>query len=191
MSLRRLATRPELPDLRRADHLPELPRATLVWILEEETTAFLHQLCASLMDRHGCGAWQSMVILCRLARGAWAAGIPARAPRREVVLDRDDWRCAVPGCSRRRGLQKHHVHMLSHGGGDEIENLITLCAFHHQIGVHQGLLQVRGRATRGGEDLTFVLGLRPGRRPLQVFRGEHRRPRSSVPLPAGKAWSMV
>ena len=71
---------------------------------------------------------------------------------REAVFDRDDWRCAVPGCSSRRSLQRHHIVFASRGGGDEAQNLVTLCAFHHLIGVHQGIISIRGRAVRGSED---------------------------------------
>ncbi len=60
----------------------------------------------------------------------------------EPVLERDGYRCAVPGCTSRRNLHRHHICFRSAGGGDLAANLITLCAFHHQRGLHAGLLRV-------------------------------------------------
>jgi hypothetical protein len=49
--------------------------------------------------------------------------------------------------------------------GDEDANLTTLCAFHHQRGVHAGVLRIAGRAPAG---LVFEL-------PLGRFRAGDRR----------------
>ena len=73
----------------------------------------------------------------------------------------------MPGCSARRNLHAHHVVFRSQGGGDEPANLTTLCAFHHQRGVHGGLLTVRGRAPHA---LTYEIGLRSGLPPLARYR---------------------
>jgi hypothetical protein len=79
---------------------------------------------------------------------AW--GHPHTRVRREHrIFARDGWRCAVPGCSGYRNLHAHHLRFRSHGGPDAPENLITLCAFHHQRGVHSALLRVHGRAPDG------------------------------------------
>ena len=43
------------------------------------------------------------------------------------LFERDGWRCRVPGCSAYGPLHLHHITFRSHGGGDEPENLITLC----------------------------------------------------------------
>jgi|GEM_PF-2952958 len=88
-----------------------------------------------------------------------------------AVLDRDDWRCVFPGCTSRRNLQLHHIRFRSAGGGDEAENLTTLCAFHHQRGVHEGRVAVRGAAP---DRLEFELGIRGGRAPLARFRSGDR-----------------
>ena len=89
------------------------------------------------------------------------------AKRVSSVFERDDWRCTVPGCSSRRNLHAHHIVFRSLGGGDEPENLTTLCAFHHQRGVHGGVITVRGRAPHA---LTYEVGLRPGLPPLARYR---------------------
>ncbi|MFZ0911759.1 MAG: HNH endonuclease [Candidatus Korobacteraceae bacterium] len=51
-----------------------------------------------------------------------------REPHRQV-LERDSWRCQVCGSMQR--LQVHHLKFRSHSGGDEEQNLITLCAECH------------------------------------------------------------
>jgi len=89
-----------------------------------------------------------------------------------AVLERDDWRCVFPGCSSRRNLQVHHIVFRSAGGSDDPSNLTTLCAFHHQRGVHDGTVAVRGRAP---DALEFEQGLRPGREPLARFRSGDRK----------------
>ena len=89
------------------------------------------------------------------------------AKRVSPVFARDGWRCTVPGCSSRRNLHAHHIAFRSRGGGDEPANLTTLCAFHHQRGVHAGLVAVRGRAPHA---LQFEIGVRPGLPPLARYR---------------------
>lgn len=79
---------------------------------------------------------------------------------RRRVLERDGYRCAVPGCSSRANLEVHHVAFRSAGGGNAPENLVTLCAYHHRRGVHGDGLRIRGAAPRG---LAFGMGKR-GRR---------------------------
>jgi hypothetical protein len=70
-------------------------------------------------------------------------------------FERDGFRCTVPGCTARRGLESHHVRFLSAGGPDESWNRTTLCAFHHQRGVHAGRVCIAGRAP-GALVYTFV-----------------------------------
>jgi len=86
-----------------------------------------------------------------------------RARHPDPVVERDGYRCAVPGCTSRRNLHDHHLRFRSAGGSDEPGNRITLCAFHHQRCLHAGLLRVRGRAPHG---LVFEFGLRAGASPL-------------------------
>ena len=49
---------------------------------------------------------------------------------RRAVLERDGWRCQNCGISMQ--LQVHHMISRSRRGGDEEENLITLCAQCHR-----------------------------------------------------------
>jgi hypothetical protein len=63
------------------------------------------------------------------------------------ILTRDGYVCAVPGCRARRGLEVHHLVFRSHGGSDRPENLITLCATHHRLVLHElGALRCAGAA---------------------------------------------
>jgi hypothetical protein len=99
-----------------------------------------------LLD-HAIGTWLSMA-----------------EPGREV-FERDGWRCTVPACTARRNLHSHHIVFRSHEGPDESWNLTTLCAWHHQRGVHGGGLTIQGRAPCG---LVFEL-------PVGRFRSGDRR----------------
>jgi hypothetical protein len=103
--------------------------------------------------------------ICAHALRSWNA-VDARVRREHRVFARDGWRCAAPGCTRMRGLHSHHVVFRAQGGGNERENLVTLCAYHHLRGVHGGTLRIRGRAP---EALRFELGLRAGQPPLAVY----------------------
>jgi hypothetical protein len=73
----------------------------------------------------------------------------------------------VPGCTSLQNLHDHHVRFRSAGGGDALDNRITLCAFHHLRGVHAGLLRCVGRAPDG---LRWEMGIRPGVTPLLAYR---------------------
>lgn len=71
---------------------------------------------------------------------------PTRAQRR-AVYTRDGRRCRFPGCNRRRRLHIHHIVHYEHGGPTIIENLITLCHFHHRA-VHHRDWTLTGTADR-------------------------------------------
>ncbi len=85
-------------------------------------------------------------------------------PRAYRVFERDGYRCAVPGCTAQRNLHAHHVLFRSRGGSDDLANLVTLCAAHHQRGVHRGVIRISGSAP---EALVFEL-------PLCVYRSGDR-----------------
>jgi hypothetical protein len=91
--------------------------------------------------------------------------------KRYPIIDRDGYRCAVPGCTSQRNLQAHHIRFRSAQGSDAPENQTTLCAFHHQRGVHGGTLRISGRAPN---ELWFELGTRQGHPPLARYRSGDR-----------------
>jgi hypothetical protein len=109
--------------------------------------------------------------MCRHVLEAWGAHDPSFL-REHRIFVRDGWRCAVPGCTRMSSLHAHHVIFRVHGGGDEAENLITLCAYHHLRGVHGGILRIAGRAPA---ELRFEIGIRAERPPLALYASGDRR----------------
>jgi hypothetical protein len=75
----------------------------------------------------------------------WKPLLTERNTVQKRVLARDRGCCQVPGCSR-AAVQVHHLTFRSHGGGDEPENLVALCAAHHLHAVHMGWVGVSGKA---------------------------------------------
>jgi 5-methylcytosine-specific restriction endonuclease McrA len=69
------------------------------------------------------------------------------ATRRAVLL-RDHHRCSVPGCRNVVFLNLHHIELRSEGGGNETDNLVTLCGAHHRA-AHRGQLAISGSASTG------------------------------------------
>jgi len=83
----------------------------------------------------------------------------------EAIHRRDMYECSCPVCER-QDVTLHHVTYRSQGGGDEPENLLSLCSFCHLDGEHGGRL--RGSAS----EPVFELG--PPSAPLLVVRGRER-----------------
>jgi hypothetical protein len=71
------------------------------------------------------------------------------------VYLRDRCRCSSPVCSR-RDITPHHLQFRSAGGGDEDDNLASLCTWCHLYGVHGG----RIRATGTAGNIRWELGVR-------------------------------
>jgi hypothetical protein len=78
----------------------------------------------------------------------WKGFLKRSATRSQQVRERDHGFCQVPGCSR-RATDAHHVQFRSRGGGDELENQIGVCRFHHLRCIHAGHLAVTGKAPDG------------------------------------------
>ena len=51
----------------------------------------------------------------------------------KTVRERDNNRCQVVGCPSLLMLHVHHKIPLAKGGSNELDNLITLCEFHHAL----------------------------------------------------------
>lgn len=148
--------------IERAERLPCVALAREVDAHEEaqmcadrELRILLPARVASLLDdalraaRASAGGLLSLdECLRRVARHfteTWKPQVEERNTVQRRVLARDQGLCQVPGCSR-AALHVHHVTYRSRGGGDEPENLTSLCAAHHLHGVHRGWLRVAGRA---------------------------------------------
>lgn len=54
---------------------------------------------------------------------------------RRVVLSRDGG-CTIDGCTGRYRLEVHHIVPRSQGGSHDLENLTTVCWWHHQVAIH-------------------------------------------------------
>jgi hypothetical protein len=52
---------------------------------------------------------------------------------RDLVYQRDGYRCQHPGCRHTRWLQIHHIISWAQGGHTDLDNLILLCGFHHRF----------------------------------------------------------
>jgi len=86
---------------------------------------------------------------------------------RHKVIERDNFRCIVPGCSSRSGLDDHHITFRSQGGGDELPNNSSACFEHHRHCIHdKRYITIKGQAP---DNLTVAMGVEPGRPPFALF----------------------
>ncbi len=83
-----------------------------------------------------CGARIRLVGLDGDEPSVWSDATHAIRPAvRDAVLFRDDG-CVIDGCQSRYRLEPHHILERSRNGGNEPENLATLCWFHHHVAIH-------------------------------------------------------
>ena len=82
---------------------------------------------------------------------------PSSAIRR-AARERDGCRCRFPGCESRR-VDLHHIQHWINGGRTDLDNLISLCPYHHKL-VHD-----RGYAIAAPPDGGFAF-FRPDGTPL-------------------------
>jgi hypothetical protein len=76
-----------------------------------------------------------------------------RGPKRRALNARDQ-HCQWPGCERPASwCDGHHIVFWMHGGGDDLDNLVLLCARHHWK-VHEGGWKLIG--TEEGKILTLA-----------------------------------
>ena len=99
----------------------------------------------------------------------WSRGAPKNDSLCHRVVERDNYRCTVPGCSARRDLHAHHVIWRSRGGPDEEWNLTTVCDTHHLEGIHAGVIHVSGDAPHR---LVWGLGMKHNQALIVVGPGE-------------------
>jgi hypothetical protein len=69
--------------------------------------------------------------------------IPRRI--RRAVLKRDLGTCRWPGCGSRASIHVHHIVWRSRFGPNAIENLVSLCHYHHRA-IHQRGWEIHGNA---------------------------------------------
>ena len=89
----------------------------------------------------GCAAVLSWMLhdrdgsILRLGRRRRRPGAALRRAARE----RDKCRCRFPGCESRR-VDLHHIVFWSHGGRTDLDNLVSLCKYHHMLVHERGYL---------------------------------------------------
>ena len=83
-----------------------------------------------------------------------------------------DRSCRFPGCCETRHVDAHHIQPWADGGATSLENLVTLCRYHHRL-VHEGGYGVR----RARGELEF---LRPDGRVLRAAARPRRGDRRGV-----------
>jgi len=88
-----------------------------------------------------------VAFLVRAVTKSWA-GAMGGAVAYAQVYQRDRWRCASPIC-RSRNVTPHHIVFRSHGGGEAMGNLVSVCTKCHLELVHLGKMQVSGDADGG------------------------------------------
>jgi len=71
------------------------------------------------------------------------------ATLRRAARERDKCRCRFPGCESRR-VDLHHIQYWSNGGRTKLDNLVSLCKYHHML-VHE-----RGYLIAAARDGTFT-----------------------------------
>ena len=71
------------------------------------------------------------------------------AALRRAARERDTCRCRFPGCESRR-VDLHHIQYWSNGGRTMLDNLVSLCKYHHRL-VHE-----RGYLIAAARDGTFA-----------------------------------
>ena len=61
------------------------------------------------------------------------------AALRRAARERDKCRCRFPGCESRR-VDLHHIQYWSNGGHTKLDNLVSLCSYHHMLVHERGYL---------------------------------------------------
>jgi hypothetical protein len=88
----------------------------------------------------GCGA--AVIDLATEGRVERRGGpLPTAVARAVRLRDRD--RCRVPGCSRRRYVDVHHIVERARGGVHSRKNCLCLCGTHHRM-LHERQLVITG-----------------------------------------------
>jgi len=89
-------------------------------------------------------SWLKFLCLCIWQSWQHLLGVDVAYGR---IYVRDRHRCSSPVCSR-TDVTPHHLKYRSAGGGEEDENLASLCVWCHLSGVHGGRIRARGTAGR-------------------------------------------
>jgi len=128
-------------------------RVAVRWRVSLGLRTWWHSLEACARRRLPRGmSW--VKFLCLAFWQAWSHLVGLNVAWGQVYL-RDRCRCSSPVCSR-RDVTPHHLQFRSAGGGDEDDNMASLCSWCHLFGVHGG----RIRATCSAGNILWELGAR-------------------------------
>jgi hypothetical protein len=83
--------------------------------------------------------------------GRRARTVPATISR---ALALRDTTCRFPGCCESKYVDAHHIQHWADGGETSLDNLVTLCRYHHRQ-LHQGSFSIRVEKTEGAPQLIF------------------------------------
>jgi hypothetical protein len=132
-------------------------RVTLRWNVTDGTYRFWHALeriFARVRARVCRGPASFLRFLCENFCRTWLPALrrgclteSGELPEYFRVYRRDAFRCSSPVC-RRRDVTPHHLVFRSHGGGDEDDNVTSLCSWCHLRGVHEGRVGAKPPASR-------------------------------------------
>ena len=66
---------------------------------------------------------------------------------RKQVFQRDGWACQITGCINSGDhLECHHIEPVAKGGAHVLDNLVTLCHFHHACQINHDIQSMKERA---------------------------------------------
>jgi hypothetical protein len=104
--------------------------------------------------------------LCLAFWQAWRHVLGAPVEYGGIYL-RDGYQCRSPVCGR-RDVTPHHLRFRSGGGGDEPENVASVCSWCHLFGIHGGRIRAQGTT----DCIHWELG--PVSRPCVIVHGRDR-----------------
>jgi len=84
--------------------------------------------------------------------GRRARTVPPSIRRALALRDKT---CRFPGCCETRYVDAHHVQHWVDGGETSLDNLVTLCRFHHRQ-LHQGFYSIRAESGQGATRFIFA-----------------------------------
>ncbi len=119
-------------------------RAVRLRLRLERDTLVEFRCLEKLFRRQHAGDF--LEFLCRHFLAVWAPAMLTNVKYAHVYR-RDAFTCTSPVCER-HDVQPHHLKFRSAGGGEEDENLTSLCTWCHLTGVHGGRIRVAPPASR-------------------------------------------
>ena len=84
--------------------------------------------------------------------GRKARTVPTNISRALRLRDKT---CRFPGCCESRYVDAHHIQHWADGGETSLDNLVTLCRYHHRQ-LHSGSFSIRALKTPAGQQLEFT-----------------------------------